>query len=113
MKNSTSNTQAVPDKAKISNRKLRRDLRSKGLHVCIFFWPAVILAFFLSRANMEVYWIFAEPHGFMVMNLDDSERINKGRAKNNISKLRVRDLNRMAIFRTPKKTWGIIKKHSK
>jgi len=99
-------------KNKVSNRQMRAIMKQKGLHVYRLSITAKIMAWILSRSNMEVYWVFAEPHGFMVMNWDDSFRINKAREKNNITKLRVRDLNRMAIFRTPKTTWGIIKKTS-
>lgn len=91
----------------------RRDLRKKGFHVYRTEFIARIMAFIFSRSNMEVYWVFAEPQGFMVLNMSDSERINKAREKNSIKKLRVRDLNRIAVFRTPKQTWGIIKNNSK
>lgn len=88
-------------------------LRKKGFHVYRILIVAKLMAFILSRSNMEVYWIFAEPHGFMVINFDDAAKINKAREKNNISRLRARDLDRISIFRTPKKAWGIIKIHSK
>ena len=95
---------------KLTNSQMRKGLRKSGYHIYRFFIVANIMAFILSRRNMEVYWVFAEPLGFMVMNWDDAFKINKAREKNNITKLRVRDLNRIAVFRTPKKTWGIIKK---
>lgn len=58
---------------------------------------------------MEVFWIFAEPYGFVVINCDQAEIISRARLKNNLTKLHVRDLNRMCVYRTPKTGWGKLK----
>jgi hypothetical protein len=113
MKNNINSKPEIKQPKKLSNRELRKGMKSKGYHIYRISFIAKIMAFILSRQNMEVYWVFAEHFGFMVMNFDDCFRINKAREKNNITKLRVRDMNKMAIFRTPKNAWGIIKKHSK
>jgi len=60
---------------------------------------------------MSIWWVFAEPEGFMVLDIDGIERFNKARKKNGLSKIRVRNANSMAVYRFPKKGWNVIKTH--
>ena len=97
------------------NKTLRKQIKAKGFNVYRLFLLAKIAAFILSRLNMQVYWVFAEEYGFMVINIDQFEVINKARMKNNFRRLHVRDMDKTCVFRTPKKAWGTIKinKHKK
>jgi len=60
----------------------------------------------LARKNREIRWVFAEPEGFLVVNFEEMDRINQARMKNNIKKMRSRDMNRIAIYRYPQKAWN-------
>jgi hypothetical protein len=82
-------------------------LRKVGLHAYRTLTIAKIMAFILSRVNLEVYWVFRDSGYYVVINISDSERINKSGAR--VKKLRVRDMDRICLFRTPKMTWGKIK----
>lgn len=88
------------------NWQLRKELRQKGFHVYIFLYGAKRACRILARKSMDVYWVFAEPYGFMVLNHDDIEKINTARMANDMKKLRVRDMKRMSIYRYPKNAWG-------
>lgn len=63
----------------------------------------------MARRHLSIWWVFKEPEGFMVLNIDGIDRFNHARKKNNLSKIRVRDANKMAVYRYPKKGWNVIK----
>ena len=103
-------TISPPKRPTLNHARTRKGLRKKNITVFKFLLPAKIYAFFRSRIDMEVIWVFAEPYGFVVINHEQAEIISKARMKNNLKKLHVRDLNRMCVFRAHKKVWGVIKK---
>ncbi len=97
---------------KAKRRQIRRKLRKSGLKVYRTLITAKVMSWILALRTMSVWWVFAEPEGFMVLDIDGIERFNKARKKNNLSKIRVRDANKMAVYRFPKKGWNVIKSHN-
>ena len=85
-----------------------KTIRAAGFHAYKHLWQARLMAYYYSRVNMQVYWVFADPGTNLVLSLFDAELI--GKLQPNGKKLRVRDMNRMAKYRYPDKTWGILKK---
>jgi hypothetical protein len=85
-----------------------KNLRKLGFHAYKYLWIAKIMAFYLSRINMQVYWGFVEHDLILLLSIADAEKI--GKLQPNGKKLRMRDMNRLARFRYPDKTWGIIRK---
>jgi hypothetical protein len=72
---------------------------------------AKLMAWILALRTMSIWWVFAEPEGFMLLDIDGIDRFNKARKKNNLSKIRVRDANKMAVYRYPSKGWNVVKTH--
>jgi hypothetical protein len=79
--------------------------RKANFHAYRNYQIAKLMAFILSRMDMCVYWVFKEKGCNLVINIDDADRFNRVAKK----KMRVRDMNKMASFRTPHSTWGKIK----
>ena len=57
----------------------------------------------------NIHWVFAEKFGYVILNLTTVDAFNSARMKNGLSRLRLRDLNRMCVFRYPRRGW-IVKK---
>jgi hypothetical protein len=93
-------------------RNIRIKLRRSGLRIYRNLMSAKLMAWIMALRTMSVYWVFAEPEGFLLLDIDGIDRFNKARKKNNLSKIRVRDANKMAVYRYPKKGWNVIKSHS-
>jgi hypothetical protein len=87
----------------------RQEIRSiLKIHIYKYLFTAKIMAWILSRLNYEVFWVFNETEGYMVMNLENCERVNKLRMMQGIKKLRERDFNKNACYRTFP-NWGKLK----
>jgi len=59
----------------------------------------------MAKKEQKVHWVFAEKYGYVILNVETVKLYNHARMKNGIKKLRVRDMNRIAIFRFPKKAF--------
>lgn len=94
---------------KVKRRRIRRKLRRSGLLIYRSLFIAKIKTRIIARRTMSIWWVFKEPEGYMVLNIDGIERFNQARKKSNLSKIRIRDANKMAVYRFPKKGWNIIK----
>jgi len=87
---------------KKTDRILRRALRNKGFIIKTRKWIAVIMAWFLSRKERQVYWVIKESIGYYVMNIDHVRLLNKSEMKRpGGDRIRIRDLNKLCIWRSP------------
>ena len=87
-------------------------LRHLGFHIYKYKFISKVMAFILSRWNMEVYWVIKEKDGYWVINCDNVDKLNRLNRLRNRKILRIRDLDNGALFRTPKRTWGKLKINS-
>ena len=90
---------------KLTNQKIRNSLREKGIPVK----RTILGARFLCRARYWRHagpqWVFAEVYGFVILDLVTIDLYNHARMKNGMKKLRIRDMDKMAVFRHPRKAW--------
>lgn len=70
---------------------------------------AKLMAWIYSRVNMEVYWVIKQTEGYLLVNLEAQEKLNKLAKLRDRKKMRVRDMDKGCVFRTPKRTWGKLK----
>jgi len=88
-----------------NHRQLRRDLRSKGMPITRTVVGARLLCRWLYLKHGNPHWVFAEQYGFVILNLITAQGVNHARKKNQIRRMRLRDMNRMAVFQFPRKGW--------
>ena len=93
----------------LSYKFIRQSLQKKDIPLTRTRLGYHLKARWLYFKTGNIHWVFAEKYGFVILNLITVEAFNKARMKNKIPKLRIRDLNRMCIFRYPRKGW-IVKK---
>jgi hypothetical protein len=91
-------------------RKLKQDrikVRQLGFKIYKRLWIAKFMARRLSRQVLQVHWVIKQEEGYMVINTDSMQRLNK--VKEAVAKIkrmpfcdkfRERDLNRSAIYKT-------------
>lgn len=92
-------------------RTIRRKLRESGLNIYKRLPRAKRASRRLAKRHLSVYWVFAEPEGFMVLDIGGIDRFNTARKKNNLPKVRVRNADQMCVYRYPKRGWNVIKTH--
>ena len=84
-------------------------LRHLGFHIYKYKFISKVMAFILSRWNMEVYWVIKEKDGYWVVNCGDVDRLNELNKRRGRAKIRIRDLDKSTLFRTPRRAWGKLK----
>jgi hypothetical protein len=93
----------------LNNKTQRSLVRKLGFKIYRSLFIAKVMAWVYSRLNMEVYWVLKQTEGYMLVNLETQDKLNKlGKIKNS-KKLHIRDLDNGCIFRTPKRVWGKLK----
>ena len=103
----------------IKNRLLKRNrekVRSLGFKIYKYLWVAKFMAKRLTRNELMVHWVLKQPEGYMVLNIDTLKHLNKvNEAVRKIKsiaysdKIRERDLNRSAIYKTPPINGSVLK----
>lgn len=93
-----------------TNRQLRKDLRKKGIPVHRTIIGARMMCRWLYFKHGVPHWVFYENYGFVILNLTTAQGINHARKKHKIRRMRVRDMDRMCVFRHPRVGWMYKKK---
>jgi len=95
------------------NQSLRKNIRKKGIPVALTALGARMRCRMLYWKHGIPHWVFAEEYGFVILNLTTVQGLNVARKKHKISRLRLRDMDRICIFRYPRKGWLIKKSNQK
>ena len=93
----------------LTNKKQRALVRKLGFNIYKSLTVAKVMAWIYSRLNMEVYWVLKQTEGYLIVNIEAQNRLNKIAKMKNKKKLHTRDLDNGCVFRTPKRTWGKLK----
>lgn len=101
----------------MNKQKQDRDkVRKLGFKIYKYLLVAKFMARRGSRQSLQVHWVIKQSGGYMVLNVDGLNRLNKInesvrkiKHSNYTKKIRERDLTRSAIFRTPPVSWGKLK----
>ena len=93
----------------MNNKKQRALVRKLGFKIYRSLFIAKLMAWVYSRLNMEVYWVLKQTEGYLLVNIETQNKLNKIAKMRDKKKLHVRDLDNSCIFRTPKRVWGKLK----
>ena len=93
----------------LTNKQQRSLVRKLGFKIYRSLFIAKVMAWVYSRLNMEVYWVLKQREGYLIVNIEAQNKLNKIGKMQNKKKLHVRDLDKGCIFRTPKRVWGKLK----
>jgi len=97
-----------------AERKLiRKKLREKKIECRTTLFGAKIAARKQFRKKGTTHWVFAETFGFVILDLSGVDLFNQARKKNGIRKLRERDINKISVYRFPKKALIILRNEEK
>lgn len=94
----------------LSNKQLRKGLRKKGIPIERRLFISRMVCRTIARRTGNVHWVFREDYGYVILSLTTAKGINYARKKSGISKLRIRDMDRMCVFRFPRRGWMYNKK---
>ena len=95
---------------KAKERKLiRKKLRQKKIECCRSLFWAKVKCRQLFHKTGNIHFVFAEAYGYVITDLAGVELFNQARKKNDIRRLRFRDINKICIYRFPKKAVFVLK----
>jgi hypothetical protein len=87
---------------------LRQSLSELGITCIRFGMIARFKTRQLYRESGNVHWMFAEKYGFVILDQAGLEFYNKLRKRKQMRKLRIRDVDRMCVYRYPRKAYACI-----
>jgi hypothetical protein len=90
-------------------KQIREKLRQKKIECCRSLFWAKVKCRQLFRKTGNIHFVFAEAYGYVITNLAGVELFNQARKKNDIRRLRFRDVNKICIYRFPRKAWYVLK----
>jgi hypothetical protein len=96
----------VPPKGRIvnmNNKTQRRLVRKLGFKIYRYLLIAKLMAWIYSRANMEVFWVLKQQEGYLLVNIDAFNKLNRLAKMRNKNKIRVRNLDKGCVYRFPKR----------
>lgn len=88
-----------------THRQTRKKLQEKNIPVAITILGARWRCRRIYWETGNPQWVFREKYGFVILNMLTVRAFNYARMKNRIKKLRIRDMDRICVYRYPQKGW--------
>lgn len=90
-------------------RLIRKKLRQKKIECRRSLFWAKVKCRQLFHKTGNIHFVFAEAYGYVITDLAGVDLFNQTRKKNDIRRLRFRDVNKICIYRFPRKAVFVLK----